>query len=255
MTETHTPCATICLPTFNEAANLPLIAAEIFAYVPQARLLVIDDNSPDGTGEVAKRLAAADDRIRILHRPQKEGLGRAYLDAFARLANAADTGPFVVQMDADLSHPPARLPALLAAAVDADLVIGSRYVAEGGVSDWSWRRRLLSRFGSAYARFWLGLKIRDLTGGFKVWRRELLARVIERPIAAGGYAFQVETTYLAHLLGARIVETPILFAERARGESKMSADIALEAFTLLPRLAWQHRRDVLAAPQTPPRTS
>jgi len=231
----------ICLPTYNERENLGPLTREILRFVPEALVLVIDDASPDGTGLAAEALAAADARIRVLHRQAKEGLGRAYAAGFA-YALAEFTPGIIVQMDADFSHPAEVLPALLGKLVDHDLVIASRYVTGGGTENWNLFRRLISRFGSWYARCWLGLPIHDLTSGFKVWRSEMLARVIQGPVAGGGYVFQVETTWTAARLGASITEVPFIFTDRQLGRSKMSAAIALEAFWRLPCLAFRLRQ-------------
>jgi len=247
----------ICLPTYNEASNLPAMHAALRRTVPTAFLVVIDDASPDGTGAVADSLADDDPRLCVLHRPGKYGLGKAYLAAFRwLLAGSAPNEdftvyphglildsppPLILQMDADFSHPVACVPAMHEAASEADLVIGSRNVAGGGIARWGRGRRLLSRWGSAYARFWTGMPVRDCTAGFKLWRRDLLAEVIAYPIASNGYAFQIETSFLAWRLGGRIREMPIIFADRAAGQSKMSIRIALEAALLVPRLRWRYR--------------
>ncbi|MBA2523274.1 MAG: polyprenol monophosphomannose synthase, partial [Solirubrobacterales bacterium] len=196
------PSIRVVLPTYNEADNLePLVAAVLGAAPAGTGLLVVDDASPDGTGEIADRLGALDPRVSVLHRPTKEGLGPAYVAGFQRvLAEGAD---LVVQMDADFSHDPGDVPRLIAAAADADLVIGSRYVSGGGVGDWGLARKAISRWGSTYARAWLGLGICDLTGGFKCYRREVLERIQLETVGALGYAFQVETTYRTTLIGAR----------------------------------------------------
>jgi dolichol-phosphate mannosyltransferase len=226
----------VILPTYDEAENLPVVVDGIRAALPGARILVVDDNSSDGTGELAD--AIADD---VLHRPVKDGLGRAYAAGFARaLANEA---AFVFEMDADLSHDPADLPRLLALARDeADLVLGSRYVPGGGIENWGLDRRLLSAAGCSYARRVLGVQVRDLTGGFKCFRAETLRAIDPHTAVAHGYAFQVELTWRVLQLGLRVVETPILFRERRRGESKMSVRIALEAAWRVPALRFGPRR-------------
>ena len=203
------PRLLITLCTYNERENLPLLIPEIHAVAPDADVLVIDDNSPDGTGQLADALAAADPRIRVRHRAAKEGLGRAYLDGFGVALGAGATT--VVQMDADFSHDPAALPALVGPiiAAQADLVIGSRYTAGGGVVDWGLARRFVSRAGSLFARTVLRLGPHDLTGGFKAWRSETLAGVPFDGVHAGGYVFQIEMTFRATRLGARIAEIPI----------------------------------------------
>jgi dolichol-phosphate mannosyltransferase len=228
--------AWIVLPTYNEAENLPGIAEAILTALPQATLLVVDDGSPDGTGHLADGLAAADARVRVRHRPAKQGLGRAYLDGFEiALAGGA---AIVVQMDADWSHDPATLPALIGPVVEgnADLVIGSRYVKGGGVVDWGLGRRLISRGGSLFARLVLRLAPHDLTGGFKAWRAATLATIPFAGIHAGGYVFQIEMTFRATRLGARIVERPITFRDRRVGQSKMSRRIVVEALVVVVQL-------------------
>jgi len=228
--------AWIVLPTFNEAENLPGIAVAILAALPEATLLVVDDGSPDGTGRLADDLAAVDARVRVRHRPAKQGLGRAYLDGFEiALAGGAT---IVVQMDADWSHDPATLPFLIGPVVDsaADLVIGSRYTRGGGVVDWGLGRRLISRGGSIFARRILRLGPHDLTGGFKAWRASTLATIPFVGIHAGGYVFQIEMTFRATRLGARIVEYPITFRDRRVGQSKMSRRIVVEALVVVVQL-------------------
>ena len=226
----------VILPTYNEAENIEAVVGGIRAAVPDARILVVDDNSTDGTGELAD--THADD---VLHRPGKAGLGRAYTAGFAHaLANGA---AYVVEMDADLSHDPADLPRLIAPAFEgADLVLGSRYVHGGGVENWNLQRRVISLAGCEYARRVLGVGIRDLTGGFKCFRAATLQRIDAETAGAQGYAFQVELTWRALLLGLRIVEVPIRFRERRLGESKMSAQIALEAAWRVPALRYGPRR-------------
>lgn len=230
--------AWLVLPTYNEAENLePLVAAALANLPADARILVVDDNSPDGTGEIADRLATAEQRVEVLHRPRKEGLGPAYIDGFRR-ALAAEAG-FVLEMDCDFSHDPADLPRLLAAAADADLVIGSRYVEGGRVENWTPVRRGISRGGSAYARLALGIPVRDLTGGFKCYRRAVLEAILLDTISSRGYAFQVELTYRAAKAGFRIAEIPIAFHERRAGASKMSGRIVVEAAWRVPSLRLQ----------------
>jgi dolichol-phosphate mannosyltransferase len=228
--------AWVVLPTYNEADNLAGIAAAILEHLPGATLLVVDDGSPDGTGRLADELAAANPRVRVRHRAAKQGLGRAYLDGFdvARAGGAR----IVVQMDADWSHDPAVLPALVAPVVDgsADLVIGSRYVAGGGVVDWGVGRRLISRGGSLFARIVLGLQPHDLTGGFKAWRGATLEAIPFAGVHAGGYVFQIEMTFRASRLGARIREMPITFRDRRVGQSKMSRRIVVEALLVVVQL-------------------
>jgi dolichol-phosphate mannosyltransferase len=221
----------LVIPTYNEAENLESLTraavAQLAAATARHRVLIVDDGSPDGTGEIADRLAEELDSVEVLHRSAKDGLGRAYAAGFERaLAGGAE---LVVQMDADFSHDPAHLPALIEAADSADLVIGSRYVAGGGVADWGRLRRLLSRGGSWYSRKVLGIPVRDLTGGYKCFRRELLERVVRDGLQTAGFGFQVEVTYRAARAGARIREVPIVFRDRRVGTSKMSPRIALEA--------------------------
>ena len=221
------PGPLVVLPTYNEAGNLERLVRAVLQQVPAARVLVVDDNSPDGTGQIADRLAAELPEVSVLHRPLKEGLGRAYLAGFERaLASDAD---LIVEMDADFSHDPGDLPRLVAAAEHADVVLGSRYVKGGGVVDWGLFRRMLSRGGSFYSRVVLGVGVRDLTGGFKCFRREALERIATPEVRANGYAFQIELTYRAIRAGLRVVEVPIVFRERALGRSKMTPGIAFEA--------------------------
>jgi dolichol-phosphate mannosyltransferase len=232
--------AWLVLPTYNEAENLEAFLAAALPKLPaDARVLVVDDNSPDGTGKLADRLAAEDERVRVLHRTQKEGLGPAYIAGF-REALAQGAG-LILEMDADFSHDPAYLPRLLEAAQRADLVIGSRYVEGGGVSDWSALRRGISRGGSAYARLILGVGVRDLTGGFKCFRREVLETIDLDAVDARGYAFQIEVTYRTLQAGFKVVEVPIVFRDRQAGSSKMDGSIVLEAIWRVPRLRFGRR--------------
>lgn len=231
----------LVLPTYNEAANLEVIVAAAREALPEgSRVLVVDDASPDGTGEIADRLAGATaGGVDVLHRPRKQGLGPAYVAGFQRaLAGGAE---LVAQMDADLSHDPADLPRLLAAAEKADLVLGSRYVSGGGVEEWGGLRRAISRGGSTYARSALGVEIQDLTGGFKVFRRAVLEDIDLPSLASLGYAFQVETTYRALRRGFRVVEIPITFRDRRVGASKMSKRIILEAAWRVPAMRFRGR--------------
>jgi dolichol-phosphate mannosyltransferase len=225
----------LVLPTYNEAENVAMIATAALEQLPaERRLLIVDDASPDGTGEIADRLAAERNDVEVLHRGAKEGLGPAYVAGFK---TALDGGAgLIAQMDADFSHDPADLPRLLAVAADADLVLGSRYVDGGGVAEWGPLRRLISRGGSAYARAVLGLGVRDLTGGFKVFRREVLEAIHPETIPSLGYAFQVETTYRAIKAGFRVVEVPIVFRDRRVGQSKMTGAIVLEAARRVPEM-------------------
>ncbi len=229
----------VVLPTYNERENLSRVAEAVLDALPEARLLVVDDSSPDGTGDLADTLAAADPRVEVLHRPVKEGLGVAYRDGFKRVLDKPGTMA-VIQMDADYSHDPADLPRLLAPLMrDADLVLGTRWMPGGGTRGWPWHRRMVSRGGTAFARVVLLLPYRDLTGGFKAWRRELLEAIRLREADAQGYGFQVETTWWAHRRGATIREIPIVFRERQAGTSKMTGSIVGEAIVLVLRLRWQ----------------
>lgn len=239
----------VVLPTYNEADNLRGISAAILEQIPQATLLVVDDASPDGTGRLADELAASDERIRVRHRRAKQGLGKAYVDGFGvALAGGADR---IVQMDADWSHHPTYLPVLLRALeggpgapwpAGADVVIGSRYVKRGGVRNWGLPRRLVSRGGSLFARAVLRLSTNDLTGAYKVWRREALASTPWDRLHSGGYVFSIEMTYLADRRGLRVVEVPIIFTDREEGESKMSRRIIVEALMVVLRLRWEELR-------------
>ena len=230
----------LVLPTYNEAENLePLVLAARPQLPSGSRILVVDDGSPDGTGVIADRLAAEGDDVDVLHRPDKQGLGPAYVAGFRHALTGG--ARLVVQMDADFSHDPADIPALLAAAAEADLVLGSRYVDGGSVADWGPLRRTISRGGSAYARGVLGVEIRDLTGGFKAIRREVLEAIDLGSISSLGYAFQVEITYRAVRAGFRVVEVPITFRDRRVGESKMSGGIVVEAALGVPRMRMRKR--------------
>ncbi|HEX3057390.1 MAG TPA: polyprenol monophosphomannose synthase [Gaiellaceae bacterium] len=236
------PKATICLPTYDERAN---IEAMLHALEPfGVHVLVVDDNSPDGTGEIADRLAQELAFVSVLHRRAKEGLGPAYVAGFRRaLADGAD---LILEMDCDFSHDPADVPRLIAACESgADLALGSRYVAGGGTENWGRMRRLVSTGGSWYARKLLGVGIRDLTGGFKCYRRRVLERIDLDAIRARGYAFQIETTYRAIRAGFDVVEVPIVFADRTAGQSKMSRTIVLEAVTQVPALRFAALRGEL----------
>ena len=231
----------LVLPTFNEAENVEAIVAAARANLPAgAHILVVDDGSPDGTGELADAIAVEHDEVEVLHRPVKEGLGPAYVAGFR---HALERGArLLAQMDADFSHDPADLPRLLAAAREGDLVIGSRYVEGGGVSDWGPLRRAISWGGSAYARAVLRVGVSDLTGGFKVVRREVLEAIDLGSIASLGYAFQVEVTYRALRAGFRVVEVPIVFRDRRVGQSKMTREIVWEAALGVPRMRQRGKR-------------
>ena len=221
----------VVIPTYNEAETIGSLVDAVRRELPtERRVLIVDDSSPDGTGEIAGRLAAEHGDVEVLHRREKLGLGPAYVAGFeAALAGGAGT---VVQMDADFSHEPQLLPVLLAALADADLVLGSRYIPGGEVHDWGVGRRAISRLGSKYARTALGVRVHDLTGGFKAWRRTTLEGIDIQAVSATGYAFQVETTYRAIKAGFRVREVPINFRDRRIGASKMTRSIVFEA-------AWQ----------------
>jgi dolichol-phosphate mannosyltransferase len=235
----------VVLPTYNERENLEPMVAAILAALPEASLLVVDDSSPDGTGLIADTIAAREPRVSTLHRPRKEGLGVAYRDGFRRVLEHEDTRA-VVQMDADFSHDPGDLPRLLAPLMtDADLVLGTRYIAGGGTIGWPWYRKIISRGGTLFARTVLLLPYRDLTGGFKAWRRELLEAIRLRETSGSGYGFQIETTWWAHRRRAKVIEIPIVFRERTVGASKMSGGIVREAMLLVLRLRWATIRDAL----------
>jgi dolichol-phosphate mannosyltransferase len=233
--------ATVCLPTYNERENLEPMLRALGEH--GVRVLVIDDNSPDGTGELADRLASELDYVEVLHRPTKDGLGPAYIAGFrAALRNGAER---ILEMDCDFSHDPADVPRLVAATDDADVALGSRYVAGGSVRNWGFLRRAISAGGSFYARVLLSSGIRDLTGGFKCYRREVLEAIDLAAIRSRGYAFQIETTYRAQRAGFRVVEVPITFADREVGGSKMSRSIVLEAIWKVPALRLAARRGKL----------
>ena len=223
----------VCLPTYNERENLERIVEALAD--KGVSVLVIDDGSPDGTGELADRLAAQNGHVRVLHRARKEGLGPAYLAGF-REALADPEVELVLEMDADFSHDPADVPRLVAAADGADLVLGSRYVEGGSIGSWGLVRRIVSAGGSWYARILLGVQVRDLTGGFKCYHRRVLETVDLDAIDSRGYAFQIETTYRALRAGFRVVEVPIAFVDREHGGSKMSRSIVLEAIWKVPLL-------------------
>ena len=217
----------VVVPTYDEAENVEVIAGRLLAAVPSAHLLVVDDNRPDGTGAIADRMAAADARVHVLHRTDKAGLGAAYVAGFAW---AREQGyDVVVEMDADGSHAPEQLPRLLAALEHADLVLGSRWVEGGQVVNWPRSREVLSRGGNAYARLMLRLPLRDATGGYRAYRREVLDALPLAQVASHGYCFQVDLAWRTWQAGYRVVEVPITFVERERGESKMSRAIVLEA--------------------------
>jgi dolichol-phosphate mannosyltransferase len=221
-----------CLPTYNERANLERMVRALGEQ--GVSVLVIDDNSPDGTGKLADRLAQELGHVEVLHRPSKEGLGPAYLAGFRRAL--ADGAELILEMDCDFSHDPADVPRLIEAASHADLVLGSRYVPGGSIRNWGLLRRAVSAGGSLYARLLLGVGVRDLTGGFKCYRRTVLETIDLDAISSRGYAFQIETTYRALRAGFRVVEVPIAFVDREQGGSKMSKGIVLEAIWKVPGL-------------------
>jgi len=231
----------LVIPTYDEAANIePIVAAALELLPESSHVLVVDDASPDGTGEIADQIAAVRPEVSVLHRPAKRGLGPAYVAGFRQaLAGGA---ALIAQMDADFSHDPSDLPRLLAATETADLVLGSRYIEGGEVADWGPTRRAISRGGSSYARAMLGTGVRDLTGGFKVFRRRVLEEIGIDSLESLGYAFQVETTYRAIRAGFRVVEIPITFRDRRIGESKMSGRIVLEAALRVPMMRLRSRR-------------
>ncbi|MEO6058459.1 MAG: polyprenol monophosphomannose synthase [Candidatus Limnocylindria bacterium] len=233
----------VIVPTYNERENLEGLVAAVLVALPEGSVLVVDDNSRDGTGQMADALAADEPRVAVLHREAKEGLGVAYRDGFRWALDRPGTRA-VVQMDADFSHDPADLPRLLTPLMhEADLVLGTRYLPGGGTVGWPLHRQLISRAGTLFARTVLLLPYRDLTGGFKAWRREVLEAVRLRESSASGYGFQVETTWWAHRRGAKIVQVPIIFRERVAGRSKMRGGIVGEALVLVLRLRWEAIRD------------
>jgi dolichol-phosphate mannosyltransferase len=225
--------ATVCLPTYNERENVERMVRALVT--EGVRVLVIDDNSPDGTGELADRLAAELDGVAVLHRERKEGLGPAYLAGFRRAL--ADGAELILEMDCDFSHEPGDVPRLVAQAEQgADLVLGSRYVPGGRIPNWGLLRRFVSRGGCVYAQLWLQVRVRDLTGGFKCYRRQVLETIDLDAIDAKGYAFQIETTYRVKRAGLRVREVPITFVERRAGASKMTGAIVAEAMWKVPLL-------------------
>jgi dolichol-phosphate mannosyltransferase len=228
----------LILPTYNEADNLEEMVQAVLPRLAEGggepRILIVDDASPDGTGAIADRLASENAEVSVLHRPRKDGLGRAYLAGFqAALDGGAE---LILQMDCDFSHDPADVPRLIAATEAADVALGSRYVPGGGVENWALRRRIQSRGGCAYARLVLGVPVRDLTGGFKCWRRAALEALDFDGVDAHGYGFQIEMTYRAIKAGLSVTEVPIVFRERREGQSKMTAWITLEAVWKVPAL-------------------
>src|SRR5262245_11336699 len=230
------PRAVLCLPTYNERENLEAMIEALAGVMDTSQdvVLVIDDGSPDGTGEIADRLAGEHSWVAVLHRPEKEGIGPAYIAGF-RWALAAGA-ELVLEMDCDFSHDPADVPRLIAATDDADLVLGSRYAPGGGTRNWGLLRRFVSRGGCLYAEVLLGLRVRDLTGGFKCFRRAALEAIDLGALSAHGYAFQIETTYRISRAGLRVREVPITFVERRAGSSKMTGSIVAAAMWRVPRL-------------------
>jgi dolichol-phosphate mannosyltransferase len=237
----------IIIPTYNESENLPALLESTFSYVPQTDILIVDDNSPDGTGELADKIALNDKRVRVLHRTGKLGLGTAYVAGFKYAV--AQNYDAAFEMDADFSHDPKYLPAFLAAIENADLVIGSRYVPGGSTPNWSFSRRLISSCGNIFARFLLGMSTRDCTAGYRCYRRTVLENINLDTIESQGYGFQVELAYRVMKQGFRIVETPIVFMDRRVGKSKMSRKIVLEAFIYVLRTRFG-RQPVLPPPDT-----
>jgi dolichol-phosphate mannosyltransferase len=232
------PSVWLILPTYNEAENVEALVQAALGRLASTGLahttLIVDDSSPDGTGVIAARLASQLSGVEVLHRPRKEGLGRAYLAGFERALDAG--ADLIMQMDCDFSHDPADIPRLVAAAGAADVVLGSRYVPGGGVTNWALSRRILSRGGCAYARLILGVPVRDLTGGFKCWNRSALERLDLEGVDSHGYGFQIEMSYRAVKAGLTVTEVPILFRERREGQSKMDTWITLEAVWKVPAL-------------------
>jgi dolichol-phosphate mannosyltransferase len=228
----------VVIPTYNERENLGPVVARLHEALPEVHALVVDDGSPDGTGQLADQMAAADDRVHVLHRTEKAGLGAAYVAGFG-WALERDYG-VIVEMDADGSHGPEDLPRLLDALTDADLVLGSRYVPGGRVVNWPKYRELISRGGGLYSRLALGAKVRDITGGFKAFRREVLEKINIQSVASQGYCFQIDLTWRTIEAGFEVVEVPITFTERAIGQSKMSGNIVREALWRVTK--WGARR-------------
>jgi dolichol-phosphate mannosyltransferase len=231
--------AVVVIPTYNEADNVALLIPQIHEVVPDLDILVVDDNSPDGTGEIVAGLAAQDPRIHLLSREGKQGLGRAYGAGFKQCL--ADGYDLICQMDCDFSHQPKYLAQFLERIADADVVIGSRYIRGGATEDWPLRRKILSKGGNFYARTILGIRVTDLTGGFKCWRREVLEAIDLDSVGAAGYAFQMEMNFRTARKGFRIVEIPITFPDRTRGESKLGKGIFWESLKMPWRLRFKAR--------------
>jgi dolichol-phosphate mannosyltransferase len=248
MTSSVAAATLIAIPTYNERDLLPQIVPAVRAAVPEATVLIVDDNSPDGTGALANELAARDPNVEVMHRAGKEGLGAAYLAAFGGALSAENGWQRIVQMDADFSHDPRDIPQLLQALDEgADLAIGSRYTAGGRTENWGLGRRAISRGGGLYARAVLGVGVNDLTSGFKAWRAETLRGIDLGAVAAKGYGFQIEMTYRALQAGFRVREVPITFVDRRVGQSKMSGTIFFEALTLVWSLRARIKRTAAAA--------
>ena len=231
----------VIIPTYNERDNVETIVGRVLGSAPEAHVLIVDDGSPDGTGKIADEMAAEDDRVQVMHRTEKAGLGAAYVAGFG-WGLARDYG-VLVEMDADGSHAPEQLPSLLAALRSADLVLGSRWVAGGTVVNWPKSRELISRSGNLYTRVALGIQLRDATGGYRAYRRKVLETVDYRAVASQGYCFQVDLAWRASKAGFRVVEVPITFADRERGESKMSGAIVREALWRVTQWGARHRVD------------
>lgn len=238
MRNVHPEEVTVVIPTYNERDNVSRAAAAVLGL--GYRLIIVDDNSPDGTGAIADDIAAGNERLQVIHRPEKQGLGPAYSEGFIR---ALEQKPaVVVQMDCDFSHDPSDIPRLVAAIVDgADIGLGSRYVPEGSTPDWPLRRRFLSKGGNLYVRLLLGIPVRDATGGFRAWRAEALTNLPFHQAEASGYGFQVEMAMRSIDQGLRITEVPITFRDRTLGESKMGTDIVVEAIRLVTLWGWRRR--------------
>jgi dolichol-phosphate mannosyltransferase len=235
----------VIIPTYNELENIEQITARVLAAVPHANVLIVDDGSPDGTGKVAEAMAADEPRVHVMHRTQKNGLGAAYIAGFDwGLSEGYDV---LVEMDADGSHAPEQLPSLLAALEFSDLVLGSRWVPGGTVVNWPWQREALSRGGNLYTRLALGVELRDATGGYRAFRRRVLEKIDYRAVASQGYCFQVDLAWRAVRAGFRVIEVPITFAERERGESKMSGSIVREALWRVTVWGAKHRSEQVRA--------
>ena len=220
----------VVTPTYNERDNLPMLVEKVFSLdINNLSMIVVDDNSPDGTGQLAEKLSQKYP-IKIIHRPEKKGLGTAYIEAFRFIFNSHNPPDYIIQIDADLSHDPAVIPVMIKKMGGCDLVLGSRYIQGGGVENWNFIRRFISRFGNIYARIILGIHVYDLTGGFKCYRREILEKINFDSLSSVGYNFQIETTYRAYRLGYKICEIPIIFKERKTGVSKFNFGSILESF-------------------------